>query len=68
VAVAHQAPAANGLRAELEALERTRIVDALERSVWNQTKAARALGMSRGQLMARLDQYGIARPRKKTDP
>jgi transcriptional regulator with GAF, ATPase, and Fis domain len=43
-------------------------VDALERSVWNQTKAARALGMSRGQLMARLDQYGIARPRKKTDP
>jgi DNA-binding NtrC family response regulator len=65
--VAQQAPPASGLRAELEALERTRILDALERSAWNQTKAALALGMSRGQLMARLDQYGIARPRKKSD-
>ncbi len=61
------ASGASGLRAELEALERTRILDALERSAWNQTKAAVVLGMSRGQLMARLDQYGIARPRKKTD-
>jgi DNA-binding NtrC family response regulator len=63
-----QPPGSGGLRAELQALERARIVDALERFTWNQTKAARALGMSRGQLITRLDQYGIARPRKKTDP
>jgi len=57
-------PAPTNLRDELEALERQRILDALERCVWNQTKAAQLLGMSRGVLMARLDQYGIARPRK----
>ncbi len=54
----------SGLKGELEALERQRIVDALERCVWNQTKAAQLLGVSRGVLIARLDQYGIARPRK----
>ena len=62
------APSSTGLRGELAALERQRILDALERSAWNQTKAARLLGMPRGQLMARLNQYGIARPRKKTEP
>jgi DNA-binding NtrC family response regulator len=61
-------PSGTGLRAELAAIERERILDALERSAWNQTKAARLLGMPRGQLMARLDQYGIARPRKTRDP
>jgi DNA-binding NtrC family response regulator len=55
---------ATGLKGELEAIERQRIIDALERCVWNQTKAARLLGVSRGVLIARLDQYGIARPRK----
>ena len=59
-----ETPAPTNLKGELEALERQRIVDALERCVWNQTKAAQLLGMSRGVLMARLDQYGIARPRK----
>jgi DNA-binding NtrC family response regulator len=53
------------LKDELEALERQRILDALERCAWNQTRAARMLGLSRGVLMARLDQYGIARPRKR---
>jgi DNA-binding NtrC family response regulator len=55
------------LKEELEALERQRILDALERCAWNQTRAARILGLSRGVLMARLDQYGIARPRKRGD-
>ena len=58
-------PPPAGLRGELEALERQRILDALERCAWNQTKAAQMLGLSRGVLMARLDQYGIARPRKR---
>ncbi|HTQ46401.1 MAG TPA: sigma 54-interacting transcriptional regulator [Polyangiaceae bacterium] len=56
------------LKDELAALERQRIVDALERCTWNQTRAAKMLGMSRGVLMARLDQYGIARPRKRGEP
>jgi transcriptional regulator with GAF, ATPase, and Fis domain len=44
--------------------ERGRIVEALERFGGNQTKAARHLGMSRTTLSARLDTYGIARPKK----
>jgi two-component system response regulator AtoC len=55
---------ATGLREELETLERQRILDALDRCMWNQTKAAQMLGLTRGLLMARLDAYGIARPRK----
>jgi DNA-binding NtrC family response regulator len=53
------------LKSDIEALERQRILDALEKCVWNQTKAAQMLGVSRGTLIARLDQYGIGRPRKR---
>ncbi|MEM7155093.1 MAG: sigma 54-interacting transcriptional regulator [Myxococcota bacterium] len=45
--------------------ERDRIVDALERCVGNQTKAAKMLGISRRTLIYRLDMYGLPRPRKK---
>ena len=45
--------------------EGARILDALERSAWNQTRAARLLGMSRGTLIARLDELGVPRPRKR---
>ncbi|MBX7081702.1 MAG: sigma 54-interacting transcriptional regulator [Nannocystaceae bacterium] len=44
--------------------ERQRILDALEKCAGNQTRAARLLGISRNTLLARLDAYGIARPRK----
>jgi two-component system response regulator AtoC len=47
--------------------ERVRILDALERSAGNQTRAARLLGMSRGTLIARLDELGLPRPRKRDD-
>jgi len=57
-------PTMNNLKVELEAVERQRILDALERCAWNQTKAAQMLGIARGTLVSRLDQYGIARPRK----
>ncbi len=57
-------PTMNNLRVELETVEHSRILDALERCAWNQTKAAQMLGISRGTLVSRLDQYGIARPRK----
>ncbi len=44
--------------------ERQKILDALEKCAGNQTRAARLLGISRNTLLARLDAYGIARPRK----
>lgn len=44
--------------------ERRRIVQALERFGGNQTRAARALGISRRTLSTRLDQHHIPRPRK----
>jgi DNA-binding NtrC family response regulator len=58
-------PAA-ALRAELEALERQRIVDALNRAGGNQSAAAKELGMSRGTFLTRLDAFGIPRPRKRS--
>lgn len=62
------APPPTRLRDEVGALERQRIVDALERCVGNQTQAARMLGMSRNTFMARLDAYDIARPRRPREP
>jgi len=44
--------------------ERARIIDALEQCAGNQTRAAKLLGISRNTLLARLDAYGIPRPRK----
>jgi DNA-binding NtrC family response regulator len=46
--------------------QRRRITEALERCAGNQTQAAQMLGMSRRTLVSRLDDFGIARPRKKT--
>jgi len=46
--------------------ERQRILDALEACAGNQTRAARLLGVSRGTLMARLDQYNLPRPRRRS--
>jgi two-component system, NtrC family, response regulator AtoC len=44
--------------------ERERILDALAACAGNQSRAARHLGISRKVLIARLDSYGVARPRK----
>ena len=49
---------------EIEELERRRIVEALERFGGNQTRAARALGLSRTTLVARMEAYALRRPRK----
>ncbi|WP_437735012.1 sigma 54-interacting transcriptional regulator [Sorangium sp. So ce1335] len=56
---------AGDLRRELDAIERRRIVDALEQCAGNQTQAAALLGMPRRTFVARLDAYGIPRPRKR---
>ncbi|HEX9102023.1 MAG TPA: sigma-54 dependent transcriptional regulator, partial [Polyangia bacterium] len=53
-----------GLQRDLEALERQRIVDAFNQCGGNQSRAARLLRISRNTLAARLDEYGIRRPRK----
>jgi DNA-binding NtrC family response regulator len=57
-------PSPADLHSDVEALERRRILDALEKSAGNQTKAAKLLGISRRMLLNRLDDYGVPRPRK----
>jgi transcriptional regulator with PAS, ATPase and Fis domain len=47
--------------------ERRRIIDALEKSAGNQTRAAKLLGISRRTLLNRLDALGLPRPRKRDD-
>jgi DNA-binding NtrC family response regulator len=56
------------LRSEIDALEKAKILETLERCDGNQSRAARMLGISRGTLLARLDTFGIARPRKGERP
>jgi DNA-binding NtrC family response regulator len=50
-----------------EALERQHILETLDLCAGNQTRAAKMLGISRGTLLARLDAFGIPRPRKARD-
>ena len=47
--------------------ERGLIQQALEQAGGNQSKAADILGISRRTLINRLDEYGMKRPRKRTD-
>jgi two-component system, NtrC family, response regulator AtoC len=64
--VAQRDPHPN-LRAEVRALERSRILDALERCAGNQSGAARQLGMPRRTLVSRLAELGLTR-RQTPDP
>jgi DNA-binding NtrC family response regulator len=45
--------------------EKQQILDVLEKTAGNQTAAAKLLGMGRTAFVARLNQYGISRPRKR---
>ena len=56
--------ASTKLRSELEALERERILEALEQTGGNQTRAAALLGIGRRTLVNRIEAYGLPRPRK----
>jgi len=55
-------PGPGGAAAEAE---RARIVAALEKCAWNQTQAAKLLGVSRQTLVTRLETYNLPRPRKR---
>ena len=54
-------------QAQLEGLERARIVEALGRCGGNQTQAAMLLGVSRRTLVARLAELDLPRPRKRPE-
>jgi len=51
---------ANGI--DLEQLERSLVVQALERSGWNQTKAAGMLGLNRDQIRYRVEKFKLEKP------
>ncbi|AUX26393.1 sigma-54 dependent transcriptional regulator [Sorangium cellulosum] len=53
------------LRLQMKAVDRRRVLEALEQSAGNQTRAAKLLGISLRTLINRLDEYGIPRPRKR---
>jgi DNA-binding NtrC family response regulator len=57
-------PSSRPLKEHVNALERERIIEALNVCGGNQTKAARLLGISRRTLLTRLDEWGLPRPRK----
>jgi two-component system response regulator AtoC len=46
----------------LEALERSLTVQALERAGWNQTKAASLLGLNRDQIRYRIEKFELEKP------
>ena len=46
----------------LEGLERSLVVQALERSGWNQTKAAGLLGLNRDQIRYRIEKFELEKP------
>jgi DNA-binding NtrC family response regulator len=47
---------------DLEQLEHSLVVQALERSGWNQTKAATLLGLNRDQIRYRIEKFKLERP------
>jgi two-component system, NtrC family, response regulator AtoC len=51
---------ANGI--DLEQLERSLVMQALERSRWNQTRAAALLGLNRDQIRYRIEKFGFEKP------
>ena len=53
------------LPAAIEQLERTMILDHLKRARWNKTRAAETLGISRRNLIRKVQNYGLERRRNR---
>ena len=51
-----------------EEAEKQRLLEALDAHVWNQSRTAQALNMSRRTLISKLDRLGIPRPQKGKGP
>ncbi len=47
---------------DLEQLERSLVVQALERTAWNQTRAAALLGLNRDQIRYRIEKFQLEKP------
>jgi two-component system, NtrC family, response regulator AtoC len=62
--VASSAPDPLEARGSQDDDQRRLLVETLERCAGNQTRAARELGIARNTLIARMEKYGLARPRK----
>lgn len=63
----HPAP----LEDEVESIERARIVDALDRTQWNVSRAAELLGISRNKLRYKIERHKLrpgAEPRQRKSP
>ena len=52
---------------DLEQLERSLVVQALERSRWNQTRAAAMLGLNRDQIRYRIEKFKLEKPAAATE-
>jgi transcriptional regulator with PAS, ATPase and Fis domain len=53
------------LMQQVRAAERRRVIEALDQCGGNQTRAARLLSISRTTLVARIEEFGLVRPRKR---
>jgi DNA-binding NtrC family response regulator len=58
-------PQAPSLPQAIERLERTMILDHLKKARWNKTKAAKSLGISRRNLIRKVQAYGLDRRRNR---
>jgi DNA-binding NtrC family response regulator len=66
---ARRAAEGSNLAQAVERLERQMIVDALQQTIGNRSRAARLLGLTRQGLLNKLSRYGIAAPRScRSDP
>jgi two-component system, NtrC family, response regulator AtoC len=62
--VEERALADAGQSLDLPQIERTAVLQALERTDWNVTQAARVLGISRDTLRYRIDKHSLVRPER----
>jgi transcriptional regulator with PAS, ATPase and Fis domain len=49
---------------KLEDMERGAVLEALEKSAWNVTRAAKLLGVSRDALRYRIEKYNLSEPQE----